>query len=289
MPRFGIHLSISDGFESTARRAVELGCDAVQMFSRSPRTLRSKPILEEDGLAFRDAVGAARLAPIVIHTNYLINVASPEDETYERSVAALAQELSRADILGAQYVVMHPGHHMGAGPAASGERVARAIDRAYLETSASVRLCLENMSGSGTEVGSSFTELAHIVELADARGSIDMCFDTCHAFGAGYDVTSTAGIDALLDELDRAVGIERLVVIHANDSKGALGSHRDRHEHIGEGFIGFAGFRNLIVHPSLHDLPFILETPVDSPADQERDLAAIRSCAEPHTDEEEQD
>ncbi|MCR4426300.1 MAG: deoxyribonuclease IV [Firmicutes bacterium] len=276
--KFGIHLSISGGFASAAARAVELGCDVLQVFSRNPRSLRSKPMEPDDVSAFRETLSAHGVSPCVIHVNYLINAASPKPDIYELSVAALAEELSRADALGAEYVVMHPGHHLGSGIDPGIQRVARAIDLAFEQTNAQTTLCLENMAGVGTEIGASFADLRRIIDAARVGDGLGFCLDTCHAYGAGYDVSTDRGLDRTIGEIDQTIGLARLKVVHANDSKGKLGSGKDRHEHIGLGFIGLAGFRVLLARVELASLPFILETPVDDPRDQERDLASLRSC-----------
>lgn len=282
MARFGIHLSISGGVARAAERACELGCDTFQIFSRNPRTLKAKPIDPDDAAAFRAAVLKSGIRPVVIHVNYLINVASPKDDTYQLSVDALTDELARADALGAELVVMHPGNHLGSGVEAGAARIASAIDRAYEYTQASARLCLENMAGAGTEIGTAFAQLRMIMDMAQYGPRLGVCFDTCHAYGAGYDVATAHGLRATVEEIESALGIDRVVAVHANDSKGQLGAGKDRHEHIGDGMIGLAGFRNILACPELAGLPFILETPVDSPDDQVRDLAAIRSCAPQH-------
>ncbi len=280
MAGFGIHLSISGGVAQAAARARELGCDTFQIFSRNPRTLKAKPIDPDDATAFRAIVGELEIRPVVIHVNYLINVASPKDDTYQLSVDALTDELVRADVLGAELVVMHPGNHLGSGVEAGAARIASAIDRACESTGARARLCLENMAGAGTEIGTTFAELRTIIDMARLGPTLGVCFDTCHAYGAGYDVCTARGLRATIEEARSAVGIERIVAVHANDSKGQLGGRKDRHEHIGHGAIGLPGFRNILACPELAGLPFILETPVDSPEDQVRDLAAIRSCAQ---------
>lgn len=279
MARFGIHLSISGGVAQAAARARELECDAFQIFSRNPRTLKAKPIDPDDAVAFRTAVLESGIHPVVVHVNYLINVASPKDDTYQLSVEALTDELVRADALGAELVVMHPGNHLGSGAEAGAARIASAIDRAYESTGASARLCLENMAGAGTEIGTTFAELRMIIDLARCGPALGVCFDTCHAYGAGYDVSTARGLRDAIEQARGDVGIDRIVLVHANDSKGQLGSRKDRHEHIGQGSIGLPGFRNILACPELADLPFVLETPVDSPEDQVRDLAAIKSCA----------
>ena len=259
MARFGMHLSIAGGFTNATSRAVELGCDCFQIFSRNPRTLRAKPIDRGAADAFRSAVAQAGLKPVVVHVNYLVNVASPKDETYEASVSALTDELLRAEILGADYLVLHPGNHLGSGVEAGSERIARAIDRAYEHSGSSVMISLENMAGAGTEIGVSFGELRSICDLSERGKSLGICFDTCHAYGAGYDVSTDRGLDRTLGELDAEIGLDRLMFVHANDSKGQLGAARDRHEHIGEGLIGVAGFRAILRRKELRDLHFILK------------------------------
>lgn len=279
MARFGIHLSISGGLTNATSRAVELGCDCFQIFSRNRRTLKAKPLDPGEANSFRAAVVEAGLKPVVIHANYLINVASPKDETYEKSVSALTDELRRAEILGADCLVLHPGNHLGSGVEAGSRRIASAIDRAYEDSGALVPICLENMAGAGTEIGVSFSELRSIIDISERGPFLRICLDTCHAYGGGYNVATERGLDATLGELDSAVGLDRVMIVHANDSKGQLGSGKDRHDHIGEGSIGLAGFRAILARPELRRLPFVLETPVDAPEDQVRDLAALTACA----------
>ncbi len=316
MPLFGMHLSVAGGLHNAVARAVELGCDGIQIFVRNPRALRAKPLDPQQVDSFRAAREAARLWPVVVHVNYLINVASPSDETYDVSCQALADELSRANAIGADYVVMHPGNHMKSGVDAAVVRIAAAIDRAVEESGIdvsaapveksghtadaaaeadalggtgadagtaadqphSVILCLENMVGAGTEVGVTFAELGRIIEASRYGDTLGICLDTCHALGWGYDVTTPEGLDATLSEMAEAVGISTLKFVHSNDSQGVLGAKKDRHQNIGMGSIGLAGFRNILSRPELSPLPFILETPVNSPEDQVRDLAAIREC-----------
>lgn len=280
MALFGIHLSVAGGLHNAVARAVELGCDGVQIFARNPRTLRAKPLDPSQAGAFRSARDAAGLWPVVVHVNYLINVASPKDETYALSCEALADELARASSIGADYVVMHPGNHMTSGVDAAVSRIASAIDQAMEESGAltSVALCLENMAGAGTEVGATFAELARIIEASRYGNKLGICLDTCHAHGWGYNVATPEGLDATMNEMMAALGASVLKLVHANDSQGALGAKKDRHQNIGMGAIGLDGFRNILSRPELSGLPFILETPVNSPDDQVRDLAAIREC-----------
>lgn len=279
MALFGMHLSIAGGLASAVTRGVELGCDCFQLFARNPRSLRAKPLEAEQATAFRHARGESKMGPVVVHVNYLINLASPKDETWELSCEALTDELARAQMIGADFVVMHPGNHVGSGVERGIVRIVEAIDKAFDASDSSVVLCMENMAGAGTEVGREFSELQRIIEASRYRDRLGICLDTCHAYGAGYDVASEEGLTAMIQEIYNTVGIERLRFVHANDTMGELGARKDRHQHIGEGSIGLTGFRMILAHKEFANLPFILETPVDSPDDQVRDLAQLRSCA----------
>jgi len=240
--------------------------------------MRAKPLEPEQVAAFRHAREEAGMWPVVVHVNYLVNVATPKEELYDLSCDVLGDELARAQAIGADIVVMHPGHHLGTGIDEAITRVAAAIDRAYEQSDSQVTLCIENMAGAGTEVGRTFAELKQIIDSCRHGDLLGVCFDTCHAFAAGYDVATPEGLDATLDEISSTVGLQRVKMVHANDAMGTLGSGKDRHHNIGKGNIGLRGFTEILSRPAMARLPFILETPVNSPEDQERDLAAIRSC-----------
>jgi len=217
------------------------------------------------------------LYPLVIHANYLLNLASSDPTLRQRSVEAFREEIGRAVALRAEYLVLHPGSYRG-GTAEGGIRtLARSIREAMRETPPDgVRLLIENTCGQGNILGGSFAELRDILALLDELPG-DCCVDTAHCFAAGMDVASAQGLDAMLGELERSVGLARVRVIHANDSRSALGSHRDWHEHIGRGGIGREGFRRIVNHPALRDKVFILETPIEKPGDDRRNLRMLRS------------
>lgn len=271
---FGAHIPIGGGLDASPRTARELGCDSMQIFSRSPRTLKSKPLTEEEAERFRRAVADTGIGPVVVHTPYLLNLGSPKDETHKVSVQALIEDIRRADMLGAQSLVIHPGHHLGSGAAEAITRIALALDAAVEETGPKVALALENVAGAGTEVGATFSELADIIDKSKYGGTLKVCLDTCHAFAAGYDFSTAEGIDRALAELDSLIGIERIVAFHLNDSQGPLGAHKDRHAHIGEGHIGLGGFEALVSRPEFATLAGIAETPHEKIA---YDLAALKS------------
>jgi deoxyribonuclease-4 len=217
------------------------------------------------------------LHPLVIHANYLLNLASPEPALRQRSIAGFREELGRASALGAEYLVLHPGSYRD-GTAEQGIRtLARSIREAIQESPPDgVRLLLENTCGQGNTLGGSFAEIQEILALLEGL-PVDCCLDTAHCFAAGMNVATPEGLRATLAEVEATVGLRRVRVIHANDSRSSLGSHRDWHEHIGQGGIGREGFRRIVNEPGLRDKVFILETPVDKPGDDRRNLQLLQS------------
>lgn len=289
----GCHLSIAGGLEGVFSQAEALGINALQIFSHNARSWKMGPLAPGEAARFRQRWQASRVEYIVIHTIYLINLASPEEELYRRSIAAVEAELERAAELGITEVNTHIGAHKGLGPEWGLRRARAALEKILSRTEGlPVKLLLENTAGEGTVLGSAFRELAFLLEADDRRGRgperLGVCLDTCHALAAGYDLATEAGLEAALAELDREVGLERLALVHLNDSQYKRGSHKDRHQHIGEGEIGLEGFRNIVNHPALRELPFILETPklayeeerLDSDAD-EINLERIRRLRRP--------
>ncbi len=224
------------------------------------------------------------LSPLVIHDNYLINLASPDEVIRSRSIAAYRQEVERAQEIGAEFLVAHPGSYKGQSLAEAMTWFARSLGEALTGlTPQGLTLLLENTAGQGNALGSRWEELAALRELAREVTDfpVGYCIDTCHSLAAGYDIASADGLARCMGELDRVLGFDRVHVIHANDSKGALGSRLDRHAHIGTGAIGEEGFRRLLQHPGLAMKPFILETPVDEPGDQRRNLEMLQRLSVP--------
>ncbi len=260
----GFHLSIGNGFVGAVDSAVALGINALQIFSHNPSAWRMKPI-DPAAALFRDRWRRSPVQYVVVHTMYLINLASPDGELFARSVAALTEEIARAGALGIPQVVTHLGAHMGAGREAGISRIIEGLERvigsAAFARYPSVRLLLENTAGAGTTMGARFVELGEIISRLSDPSRIGVCLDTCHAFAAGYELRSPEGLEGTLSELDREVGLERLELVHLNDSVLPLGSRRDRHAHIGCGEIGEQGIAAIVNHPALRDLPFVLETP----------------------------
>ena len=265
--KIGCHVSIAGGIDNSVKRAEELGCSTMQIFSKNAATWREKILDKEEIKRFKRNLkkSSIDINPIFIHTSYLINLASPSDELYFKSINSFVEEMKRADLLLADpYLITHPGAHTGIGEEYGIQRVIRAFN-IILERSADLNLktmiLLENTAGSGTHLGYTFGQLKRMIEEAEDRKRIGICFDTCHAFAAGYDLSYREGVKQTLEELDKFLGLERLKVIHLNDSKYPLGSRKDRHMHIGKGYIGLKGFEIIVNHRFLKDLPFVLETP----------------------------
>lgn len=287
--RFGAHQSIAGGPAQAVARAVETGCECLQVFTRNINRWDNPPLDPGAAAAFREAVAAAGLGLVVAHDSYLINPAAADDGLRDRSIDALVDELHRAELLGIPWVVAHPG---AAGEQEADVALLRAADGfvAALERTKRLRagVLVETTAGQGSCLGARFAEIGAIVSRADAAGvgsRIGVCLDTCHVFAAGYPLAPQSALDSTLAEFDRAVGLGRLVVIHANDSKKPLGSRVDRHEAIGEGAIGVEAFRLLLHHPGLRGVPWILETPKEGPdgkpsPDLDRhNLATLRALA----------
>jgi deoxyribonuclease-4 len=279
--RVGIHTSTAGEPANAARKAHELGANCFQIFSSSPRTWRATPPSREQAAAFRSTRQALALAPVVVHDAYLINLASAEPEIRAKSVAAFRGELERAAALGAEYLVMHPGSAKGhPAPEAAYQAFAAALGEASRRVrTGGLTLLLENTAGAGATLGRSLAELAELRRLAQpgVEYPIAYCLDTCHLYAAGYDVATAQGLARTVREAGRVLGLDQVPVIHANDSAGALGSRLDRHAHIGAGQIGLEGFRRLVNHPKLRRKAFILETPIDNPGDDLRNVATLQS------------
>ncbi|MBV9867146.1 MAG: deoxyribonuclease IV [Abitibacteriaceae bacterium] len=289
----GAHLPTAKGFEAALRQAQELKCSCLQIFSKSPRQWQAPPLDAAKAAAFRSAWQESKLAPLVAHDSYLINLAAPDDIIREKSIAAMIDEVERAETLGCDYLVTHCGAHLAKdcdegslfndssrsfppGVEAGLDRLAASV-RTVLERTpeARVRIALENTAGQGTCLGGPFEHLARVLQEVPSE-RLAVCFDTCHAFATGHDVSTEAGLEATIANLDHTVGLNNLKVIHLNDSKGELGRHLDRHEHIGQGLIGQEGMRRIVNHPKLSHLPFILETP-DLETMLEKNLDAVRA------------
>ncbi len=280
-PLVGAHMSAAGGLAKAVERAVGVGCRALQVFTKNSNQWAGKALDPDDAAAFRKASKEARIAPLVSHSAYLINLASPDEATRKRSLTALVDEIERCDAAGIPYLVLHPGSHGGDGEATGLDRIARGLDEVAQRTPRSrTTILLETAAGQGASLGHTFLQLAKIRTRAVSKSRIAFCFDTCHVHAAGYDIVTRDGWKRTLAEADRTIGLSRIQVIHANDSKKERGCRVDRHERIGLGAIGEAGFANLMTEAAFEKVPKILETPKDDSGDWDRaGLAALRRLA----------
>jgi deoxyribonuclease IV len=276
--RIGLHTSIAGDITAALEIAHGLGANTLQIFSSSPRMWMRGPsrISEADARRFRDRREELGLGPLVIHGNYLINLASANPVLRARSVQAFHQEILRALALGADYLVAHPG---ACGDGRRPEQGITAIAQGLKQAArglklGELRILLENTAGQGTSVGSRFEELQAILESCPDI-PMGVCLDTAHAFASGRDIRTAEGLDATLQAFDRAIGLDRLFVVHVNDSKTPLGSRVDRHEHIGKGKIGLEAFGRMLNHPLLAGRAFVAETPIDRPGDDRKNVATL--------------
>jgi deoxyribonuclease-4 len=278
MPRFGAHLSIAGGVWRAVERARALRADCLQLFVKPPSQWRFQPLHDKDAARFRSAAANAGLAPLVGHASYLVNLATPDETLWAKSLRCFLAEWDRAEGLGLAYLVLHPGSHTGSGEEAGLARIARALDRLHGERAAQqCRILLETTAGAGSTLCGRLEHLKYLVETCEAGDRLGIAIDTCHLFVAGYDLRTRKAVEETLGKIDGAVGLARVAVVHVNDAKGALGSHRDRHEHIGRGKIGREGFRALVNHPALAALPFIRETPKRDARNREMDPVNLRT------------
>jgi deoxyribonuclease-4 len=275
----GAHVRASGGVWSAIERGTQLGCEAVQFFAGSPRTWRPMVYKQQDAARFRKARAASPIRFVVLHTIYLINLATANDDFYEKSVTSLVGAVAAAEQLGADAIVNHTGSHGGEGFAAGLERVRRAFARALKEVGSSqVKVLIENTAGAGGTMGVTFEDIAAIIDAVDGDPRVGVCLDTAHLHAAGYDLRTPSALDDLLAEFDSVVGLDRLLMFHLNDSKAAFGSNRDRHENIGLGDLGPVAFGALLNHPALANLPGIIEVPgLDGEGPDAANMDALRS------------
>jgi deoxyribonuclease-4 len=257
-------------------RAARLGCNTLQIFSHSPRGWLMKRRTPEEGEAFRRIRQLSGIGPVFIHTSYLINLASRDSLLMRKSVEMVVEELHIADLIGADYVVLHTGSATGDDPKEARKRVASALSAISGNGEWRAGILLENTAGERGDITSRITEICAIMERVRGNLVSGVCIDTCHAFAAGYDIASAKGLAVLSGELEKYIGRQRVRLIHLNDSKGELGCRLDRHEHIGRGRIGMKGFINFLRHPCFADIPLILETPKKTEDDDPANLQIVK-------------
>ncbi len=264
----GKHVSIAGGIDKAPARAKKLGCNCFQIFVKNPRGWKGREIKQKEVDDFRKNMSKCNMGNLVVHSTYLINLATPKDELWEKSINGLKDDYSRCGKMGAQFLVLHPGSHTGSGTESGIKRISEALNIILSEIENDTMILLENVSGAGTAIGSNFSEIHDIIEGINDKNRVGLCLDTCHAFTAGYDLRLKEGIDGIIDEIDSKLNLEKLKVLHINDSKYDLDTNKDEHAHIGDGYIGSQGFEKIINHSSLKDLTFILET-ADFPGEDE--------------------
>ena len=265
---FGSHLSIAGGLVNALIEAERLHMDTVQVFTKNQQQWRAPPLRDDVREAWLDKLHQLGWENrTVSHTSYLINLASPDDELWEKSLVLMRAEIERCEVLSIPFLVIHPGAYTTSTLDAGTKRIIRAFNRLHRELPGfRTIVCLENTAGAGSTIGRTFAELQRIRESVRDPKRLGYCLDTCHLLAGGYDVSSQDGADAVLDEFDEICGLEHLKVVHLNDSRGELGSRKDRHTHIGEGFVGKDGFRAFVNRVELAYLPKILETPKEKTA-----------------------
>jgi deoxyribonuclease-4 len=277
MAILGAHQSIAGGYYKAVERAHALGCDCVQLFTHSASQWRSKPITAEEAARFRAALSDSGIRYPLAHDSYLINLASPQDELWRKSLDAMVQELLRAETLGIPYVVAHPGAYTSGSEAAGLARIIEALDEIDRQTStATVGCLLETTAGAGTSIGWRFEQLAAILAGVRNPDRLGVCFDTCHVFAAGYPLATPRGYRKTMREFDRVIGLGRIRAFHLNDSRGQQGSRIDRHAHIGRGRIGLDGFRALLGDRRFRASPMVLETPKETRGKRDADAVNLR-------------
>ena len=278
MPPIGAH--VSGGIKGGVARAREIGAECVQVFLGSPQTWRAPTLAAADVEAFRDEISAAGLASVYVHAIYLINLAAEKPDIYEKSVASMTAQVSGAARIGADGIIFHPGSAGSASYEDALARLAAGLETVLARAEGGAPILLEVCAGQGRTLGCTFRQIADMIDAVGNHPRLGVCWDTCHLFAAGYDISTAEGLERTLDEMDSVLGLSRLAAIHANDSKFPLGSGRDRHENIGHGHIGEAAFERLLTHPSLAGVPFLLEVPgFDGNGPDAENVATLRRLA----------
>ena len=258
--KIGAHVSSAGGVSKSVARAAGIGCETLQIFGSSPQGWAFKPVPEKEVEAFRMASAEAGIGPAFLHAIYLINLGTSNPANLEKGIQSLINYMNLAADIEANAVIFHPGSHKGAGYDAIFDQVVDALKRVLDNSPDGPSLAVENMAGMGEHIGAKFEELGRIIEAVGSP-RLKVCLDTQHSFAAGYDLTTTPGIEAMITEFEDTIGKGRLAAVHANDSKRPCGSGVDRHDNIGEGFIGESGFATIMGHPAFRDVPFLLEVP----------------------------
>ncbi|WP_026497057.1 deoxyribonuclease IV [Butyrivibrio sp. WCD3002] len=256
----GCHLTVTNGYEAMGHQMVDFGGNTFAWFTRNPRGGKSKDIVPSDVNALMDILEKKKFGKLVAHASYTMNLCSANPETRANGLDMLVKDLEKMEALPGQYYNFHPGSHTGQGAEVGIRQIAEGLNKA-LFSDMKTTVLLETMAGKGSEVGRSFEELREIIDMVECKDKLGVCFDTCHTWDSGYDIVND--LDGVLSEFDRIIGLDRLKAVHFNDSKNECGSHKDRHEKLGQGMIGMEAMKRFAMHPAFEGLPFILETPND--------------------------
>jgi deoxyribonuclease-4 len=276
-PEVGLHVSVAGSLDLAFDRASDLGANTFQIFTRNPNQWKFKPLTDEGVAAFREKRRASGFRHVVDHMPYLPNLASPERATMKISRYSLDEEVKRCDTLGIDYLVIHLGSHLGKGTAVGIANIAGACKEALSGSEGESMILLENMAGQKNSVGARFEELRAILDKVANDGRMGVCFDSCHAFAAGFDLRNEEAVEGTIGLFDEVLGHERLKVVHLNDSKGALGSRLDRHENVGKGKIGKKGLKALVNHRGVVGQPLVMETPYEDVTSMKQSIRLVRT------------
>lgn len=274
--RIGVHVSIAGKIWESLERAKALGCNTMQIFSRNPRGWQAARLSSSDIENFKRLKVEYDISPVAVHIPYIINLASPDEGLYKKSIVAYIEDMARADILCAEYFVTHLGSHVGAGEDKGIRRFSKALNEIINKVRPKTTILLENTAGSGSWIGYKFEHLKRIIDSLKYPEKVGVCLDTAHTFEAGYDIKTERGLEKTIREFDRLAGADMIKVVHFNDSLSPIGSHVDRHQHIGRGNIGLEAMKRIINHIKLRQAAFILETPKVTDRDDKRNLAVVR-------------
>lgn len=262
----GVHISIAGSIDHAIDRAGDLGCDTIQIFSRNPRGWKTKPLIPEEVKKFKRKREEFGIRPVLVHIPYIINLAAPKDKLWKISINSYIEDIKRTDLLGAEYLITHLGAHTGSGEEEGLKRFCQGLKQVITISKPKTTILLETCAGQGTSLGHKFEHIRYIFDNVKSK-KLGVCLDTCHVYAAGYDIATEEGLKDSVEKFDEIIGLSNLKVIHLNDAKGKLGSHLDRHEHIGKGSLKEAGIKRILTHPKLKNLPFIMETPKEKDSD----------------------
>jgi deoxyribonuclease-4 len=275
--KFGVHVSIAGSYIKAINRAVALSCDTFQIFTKTPRSWKERIVTEEEGKKFHQKLTETKIFPVFSHISYLPNLASPDTSLHKKTITAFLNELQRCDVLKIPYLVTHPGSPIKKGKQYGIIKASDSLNEILKNYTGQTKILLENIAGPRRRLGAKIIDLIEIINRVDNSKKMGLCFDTCHAFASGYDLRKKSIIAQILDLIEDDLEVQRLLLVHCNDSKYGLGEGKDRHEHLGLGKIGKKGFVNLLSKPRLQRIPFICETPVDKRRNDRGNLEFLNS------------